>query len=123
MLVDTVHSHINIPICEKSSLVAPRLANLLSKSSYTLLGLRTPLNAVIGFSDGLLKRVGLHPLNEHQLDRIRRIKSSGEYLLTLISGVLGISTLEAGKTRIDLTQFAIDELADDVVRTIEGLLQ
>jgi PAS domain S-box-containing protein len=84
--------------------------------------LRTPLNAVIGFSDGLLQRIDIHPLNDHQLDRIKKIKNNGEYLLTLISSVLDISKLEAGKTPINITQFTIAELANDVVPTAEGLL-
>jgi signal transduction histidine kinase len=84
--------------------------------------LRTPLNAVIGFSDGLLQRVGLHPLNEHQLERIRRIKSSGEHLLTLINNVLDISKLEAGKTQINMSKVDITELAHDVAAIAEGLL-
>jgi PAS domain S-box-containing protein len=84
--------------------------------------LRTPLNAVIGFSDGLLQRVGLHPLNEHQLDRVRRIKSSGEHLLTLINSVLDISKLEAGKTQINMSEVDITELAHAVAVIAEGLL-
>jgi PAS domain S-box-containing protein len=84
--------------------------------------LRTPLNAVIGFSDGLLQRAGLHPLNDHQLDRIHRIKTSGEHLLMLINSVLDISKLEAGKTEVNMSKFEIGELAHDVATIAEGLL-
>jgi len=85
--------------------------------------LRTPLNAIIGFSDGLLDRSDVHPLNEHQMDRIRRIKSSGEHLLSLVEGVLDISSREAGKTELDITTFAISELAGDVAAVAEELLR
>ena len=58
--------------------------------------LRTPMNAILGFSD-LLRN---EELNEEQLDYAETIYSSGRHLLTLINDVLDISKMEAGKLDI-----------------------
>jgi len=85
--------------------------------------LRTPLNTIIGLSDGLLDRVNIHPLNEHQLGRIRRIKQNGQFLLTLLNGVLDLSKAEAGKTWINMTQWDVGVFVRDLATVAEGLLQ
>jgi signal transduction histidine kinase/DNA-binding NarL/FixJ family response regulator len=59
--------------------------------------LRTPLNAVLGYAQ-LLKRDG--GLNKWQASAIDTVRRSGEHLLTLISDVLDVSKIEAGKLDI-----------------------
>jgi two-component system cell cycle sensor histidine kinase PleC len=58
--------------------------------------LRTPLNAIIGFAEALS---GGHfgPLNGKQMEYVRDIESSGHHLLLLISDLLDVSKIEAGK--------------------------
>ena len=85
--------------------------------------LRTPLNAIIGFSDGLLERADRFPLNDHQKDRIGRIRSSGQQLLTLINGVLDIAKVESGKAQLNLTTFTFPELVDELRGIVEVLLK
>lgn len=59
--------------------------------------LRTPLNAIIGFSE-IMERQLLGPVgNETYLDYIRGIRESGAHLLDLISDILDMSRIEAGK--------------------------
>lgn len=67
--------------------------------------LRTPLNAVIGFSEALLARIA-GALNEKQRDYVRDIHNSGQHLLTLISDILDLSRIEAG--RFELQEEFID---------------
>ena len=59
--------------------------------------LRTPLNAIIGFSD--MMSAGLHgPLGSPKyLEYIKDINHSGHHLLDMISGILDMSKIEAGK--------------------------
>jgi PAS domain S-box-containing protein len=83
--------------------------------------LRTPLNAVIGFSEGLLERTDIHPLNEHQKDRLEKIKTSGEYLLQLINGVLDIAKVESGRIDLQITTFDVETVAREVGDMAEGL--
>jgi signal transduction histidine kinase/DNA-binding response OmpR family regulator len=62
--------------------------------------LRTPLNAVLGFSD-LLADERYGPLNDRQQRYVSHIHSGGKHLLKLISDILDLSKIEAG--RMELT--------------------
>jgi signal transduction histidine kinase len=59
--------------------------------------LRTPLNAIIGFSDimsgGLLGPIG----SPKYIEYVKDINHSGHHLLDMISGILDMSKIEAGK--------------------------
>lgn len=85
--------------------------------------LRTPLNAIIGLTGGLLDRVGQHPLNEHQKDRIAKTLQSGRHLLSLINDLLDIAKIEAGETEFHLTTFAVGPLAEEIRGTAEALIR
>jgi len=61
---------------------------------------RTPLNAIIGFSDALRSNI-LGPLeNDKQKDYIENIHGSGLHLLELINDILDVSVLETGHLKI-----------------------
>ena len=67
--------------------------------------LRTPLNAVLGFSD-LLADERYGPLNDRQRRYVGHIHTGGKHLLKLISDILDLSKIEAGRmelTREDVT--------------------
>jgi PAS domain S-box-containing protein len=85
--------------------------------------LRTPLNAVIGFSEGLLERADRHPLNEHQKDRLAKIKKSGEYLLVLINRILDLTSVEAGKTQVNPASFDLETLIGEISGMAEELIK
>ncbi|KAG2379417.1 hypothetical protein C9374_006534, partial [Naegleria lovaniensis] len=55
---------------------------------------RTPLNAILGFSDLLLRSVDEFPITNQQLEFINLIKTSGESMLSLINDFLEIMKLE-----------------------------
>lgn len=64
--------------------------------------LRTPLNAIIGFSEMMQQQL-LGPIGtEKYLEYINGIRESGEHLLDLISDILNMSRIEAGKYELDL---------------------
>jgi PAS domain S-box-containing protein len=63
--------------------------------------LRTPLNAVLGFSD-LLADERYGSLNDRQQRYVAHIHTGGKHLLKLISDILDISKIEAG--RMDLAR-------------------
>ncbi len=64
--------------------------------------LRTPLNGILGYAQILSKD---RQLNEQQKTGIGIIQRSGDYLLTLISDILDLSKIEAGKLEIFPAEF------------------
>ncbi len=75
---------------------------------------RTPLNAVIGFTDILIDT----PLNESQLDFARTIRTSSEALLILINDILDFSKIESGELELENIDFSPELLAYDVCELI-----
>jgi len=72
--------------------------------------LRTPLNAIIGFSQ-LLESELLGPLgNERYREYAGDIRDSGEHLLTIISDILDLSRVEAGRMVLEPMETDIVEL-------------
>ena len=73
--------------------------------------LRTPLNAILGYSELMQQEKDLMPKHHEFLKIINR---SGEHLLALINEVLEISKIEAKRTTLDLINFNIHNLIQDV---------
>jgi signal transduction histidine kinase/FixJ family two-component response regulator len=73
--------------------------------------LRSPLNAVLGFSQLMMRTKNLP--TEHY-ENLSIINNSGSYLLTLINNVLDLSKIEAGKTTLNLQDFDLYSLLDDI---------
>jgi signal transduction histidine kinase/CheY-like chemotaxis protein len=86
--------------------------------------LRTPLNAILGYAQLLTRDASL---NERQGSAARTIHQSGAHLLTLITDILDLSKIEAGKLELypaptDLRAF-LNGVADIIrVRTDEKAL-
>ena len=68
--------------------------------------LRTPLNAILGYAQ-LLQRD--RSLNAWQTNASLTIEQSGEQLLTLITDILDLSKIEAGKIELQLTSVNLSE--------------
>ncbi len=82
--------------------------------------LRTPLNAIIGFSEMMQQQL-LGPIgNERYLDYIKGINESGEHLLDLISDILDMSKIEAGKYELDLETVTAAKVIRMAVHMVEG---
>jgi signal transduction histidine kinase len=63
--------------------------------------LRTPLNAILGYAQ-ILRSIGQ---TERQVDAARTIQQSGEHLLSLISDILDLSRIEAGRFELEPAAF------------------
>jgi PAS domain S-box-containing protein len=83
--------------------------------------LRTPLNAIIGYSEMLREDVADDGNAEFDAD-LARIQSAGRHLLGLINDVLDLSKIEAGRMQLVLDSFAISALVDDVLNTVQPLI-
>ena len=80
--------------------------------------LRTPLNAIIGVTEML--REDAEALNQ-DLEPLDRVLGAGRHLLALINDILDLSKIEAGRMELNLGNFALPPLIDEVVKTIEPL--
>ena len=78
--------------------------------------LRTPLNAIIGVTEML--REDAEALNQ-DLEPLDRVLGAGRHLLALINDILDLSKIEAGRMELNLGNFALPPLIDEVVKTIE----
>ena len=82
--------------------------------------LRTPLNAVLGFSD-LLADERYGPLNEKQRRYIDHIHTGGKHLLTLISDILDLSKIEAGRMELALENLLVQNAFAEVLGVMQPL--
>ena len=87
-------------------------SEFLAKMSHEL---RTPLNAVIGYSDMLLEDLEIESAEAQQADDLRKINGAGKHLLSLITDVLDLSKIEAGKMELFNERFDFGALVDDMV--------
>ena len=61
---------------------------------------RTPINAILGYTDLLLLGVN-GPVNETQLEQLERIRVSGRHLVSLVDQVLDLARIESGKLQME----------------------
>jgi len=72
--------------------------------------IRTPMNAIIGLTH-LLLRANPTP---GQADRLGKIDTAAAHLLSIINDILDISKIEAGKLRLEQTDFHLPSILDNV---------
>jgi len=65
--------------------------------------IRTPMNAILGFSDIAIQNIDNH---DKALDALAKAKQAGEHLLQIINDILDMSRIESGK--IELNEEVID---------------
>lgn len=83
--------------------------------------LRTPLNGILGMSEALKEGI-LGGLNSNQYHAIAMIEKSGKHLLELISDILDLSKIEAGKLELYLTEVrGVQELCTSSLTLVNHL--
>jgi signal transduction histidine kinase len=84
--------------------------------------LRTPMNAIIGFSQILL-RPKFAQLTHQQADMVERILNNGKHLLMLLNEVLDFSKLEAGQLDLKADKFDISKVINLAVCEMRSLAE
>lgn len=83
-------------------------SNFLSNMSHDI---RTPMNAIVGFSV-LLEKDADNPQKVREYTR--KITASGHHLLSIINDVLDMSKIENGKTSLNIESFSLPKLLEEI---------
>ena len=102
---------------------AAEAANLAKSSFLANMSheLRTPLNAIIGYSELIDDEAEDAGLLQFRPD-LQKIKTAGQHLLGLINAVLDLSKIEAGKMELQLEDYDLGALIDEVANTSQPLV-
>ncbi len=97
----------------KEALQTAQIANnsktmFLSNMSHDI---RTPMNAILGFTT-LLAKDADNPVQVREYTR--KITASGQHLLSLINDVLDISKIESGKAVLTIGEFSLNDLISSI---------
>jgi PAS domain S-box-containing protein len=84
--------------------------------------LRTPLNSIIGFTSMTLSGMS-GELNEEQTDNLTRAHNSARHLLNLITDIIDISKIEAGRIEAFPETIALSEVVDDALTAVAPQLK
>jgi PAS domain S-box-containing protein len=90
-------------------------SDFLGRTSHEL---RTPMNAILGFSQLLEMEESLGP---EPRESVEQILNAGRHLMTLIDEVLDISTAESGTMTLSLEPVAVDQLIAETLSLIGSL--
>ena len=82
--------------------------------------IRTPMNAIIGFSDLLEKHIDE---KDRAVDYIAKIKSSSSFLLSLINSVLEMARIESGKASLKIELGSYSKLINSLDAVFEPSLK
>lgn len=77
--------------------------------------IRTPMTGVMGFADLLLDG----NLNHDDRDKVIKIKSATQSLLTIIDDILDLSKLEAGRLEIESLDFNVQQAIDEAIDLVD----
>lgn len=75
--------------------------------------LRTPMNAIVGFSQ-VLMRQNCPPLAKSQANMVERIFNNGKHLLKLIEDILQAAVIEADKLEFTPQELNLAEIFDEI---------
>ncbi|MCC5839963.1 MAG: GAF domain-containing protein [Opitutales bacterium] len=80
--------------------------------------LRTPLNSILGFTGVILQELP-GPINQEQRTQLGMVRDSGRHLLSLITDILDLSKIEAGRLTLEWLPFDPLAAAESVVHSLQ----
>ncbi len=104
---------------------ALQAAQIASNSKTTFLSnmshdIRTPMNAVLGFTT-LLSKDAENPAKVREYTK--KITASGQHLLSLINDILDVSKIESGKVVLTTEEFTLNDLVSSVDAIIRPMAE
>lgn len=82
--------------------------------------LRTPLNSLVGFAN-LIARAPDAPVSNQTRFYLERILSNSTHLLSVVNGMIDLSLIQSGKSRITLTDENLESLIRETIGDLKGL--
>ena len=79
--------------------------------------IRTPMNAIIGFTSLAISHI---EDKELVLDYLGKIKTSSDHLLNLINDVLDMSRIESGKVELEAKVTSLSQILDDLQTIVQS---
>ena len=89
-------------------------STFLSSMSHDI---RTPMNAIIGFTTLAVSNLDG---KERAKDYLAKILASGNHLLSLINDILDMSRIESGKIQLDETEVNLSDVLHDIKTIVSG---
>jgi len=96
-----------------------RKSDFLAHMSHDL---RTPMNAIIGYTRILLRRLK-DTIDQRQFRNLENIQTSSHSLLNLINEILDLSRVEAGRIDVHPQDTDLKQLAEECATSIESLIE
>ena len=113
--------HLEDVVAERTAELAKakEVAETASRAKTTFLAnmsheIRTPMNAIIGLTH-LIQRDVTEPKHLHHL---AKVSEAAQHLLDLINDILDLSKIEAGKLTLQESDFAVDDVLENVCALI-----
>jgi signal transduction histidine kinase/CheY-like chemotaxis protein len=82
--------------------------------------LHTPINVILGYTQSFQKDKNLTTMQQEQINIIHR---NSHYLLTLITDILDLSKIEAGRLGLEVNDFYLDTLLNELVQIFQNHAQ
>lgn len=82
---------------------------------------RTPLNAIIGFTDFILAHQGNPKVEAKSIEYLQDIMKSGNHMLNLVNDILDVAALEVGKRELRREKFDLVSEAEEVLASLRSL--
>jgi len=110
--------HAAIAISNAQLYAAVQAANVAKSDFVSLVAheLKTPMTAIKGHADVLLKRL-VGPVNETQAELLNIIRSNVDRMAALVVDLTDISRIEAGRLRLERGAVSIAEVVEEVAQS------
>ncbi|MDP6779494.1 MAG: ATP-binding protein [Candidatus Latescibacteria bacterium] len=83
--------------------------------------LRTPMNAIMGFTNVVLRR-GAERLSERHRDNLNKVIQASDHLLAMINDLMDLSKIEAGRMDVNPEVFDVKALVTTCCATVSPLV-